>query len=170
MQHPSPRLLRQQPREKRRHRSPTTPQRAHNRKTTHLDIPAQQPREHGRRARVHGSQQQPHNTHRHALPHDIRHKPHQKLEQGRAHDQADDGRFFADLVRRMRQREPADRDPGPEPRRHVPDAGGVAVPVRDQERDHPARDADFGALVGEDEQRAQDRRFVLRRLLQLREA
>ena len=52
----------------------------------------------------------------------------------------------------------------PEPRRHVTNVCGIAAAVGDEEGDDPARDGDFGALVGEDEEGAHDRDAVLQRL------
>ncbi len=60
----------------------------------------------------------------------------------------------------MREQEPPQRDAGPEAARHVPDARGRRVPVRDEEGDDPARDGDLGALVAEDEEGAEDGGFV----------
>ena len=55
----------------------------------------------------------------------------------------------------MREEEAAQRDATPEAGGHVTYVlRGVRVPVREQERDHPAGDGDFGALVGEGEEGA----------------
>ena len=59
-------------------------------------------------------------------------------------------------MRGVREEEAAEGDTAPEAGGDVPDAGGGGVPVGDQERDDPSRDGHFGALVGEDEESAED--------------
>ena len=167
MQHPRPHLLRQQAREERRHRAARTAQRTHRGQTAELQLARHQLTEHCHRERIHGSQQQSDQTHGDRLTHHIGQPPDQQLEQ-QGPDREDDGApLLPEPVGRVRQHEPAQRDAAPEARRDVPDPRGRGVPVLDQEGDDPAGDGHLGALVGEDEERAQDGRPVGEGLFEL---
>ena len=156
MQDPRTNLLRNQTREKRRHSPTTTPQRTHSRQTTHLQATGNQFAEHGRGARIDRTEQEPHNGDSDGLADDIRHEPDEQLEGGRAGDEEEGALLLAEAVARVRQQEAAQRDAAPEAGGDVPDARGLAGAVRDEEGDDPAGDGDFGALVGEDEEGAED--------------
>ena len=67
---------------------------------------------------------------------------------------------------RVREQEAAQRDTAPEAGCDVADALGRGVAVGDEEGDDPAGDGDFGALVGEDEEGAEDGGFVPEGLFQ----
>ena len=60
----------------------------------------------------------------------------------------------------VREEEAAECDAGPEAGGDVADMGGGGVAVGDEEGDDPAGDGDFGALVAEDEEGAEDGGFV----------
>lgn len=60
----------------------------------------------------------------------------------------------------MREYEAADRNTAPKTRSYVPDLTGIAIAVVDQVGNDPARDTDFGALVCEDEEGAENGDFA----------
>lgn len=160
MQHPRPRPLRHQPRHKRRHRAPTTPRRADKAQPTHLQPAAQQATKNDRRARIHRPQHQAQDRDRDPLPHHIRHEPDEQLEGDGEQREAHHARFLADQVRGVGEQESAERDAGPEAGGYVAGGERGGVSVGEQEGDDPAGDGDFGALVGEDEEGAEEGRFV----------
>ena len=61
----------------------------------------------------------------------------------------------------MGEQEAPERDAGPEAGGDVAGREGRGVPVGEQEGDDPAGDGDFGALVGEDEEGAEEGCFVV---------
>ncbi|KAF6229208.1 hypothetical protein HO133_007324 [Letharia lupina] len=160
MQDPRPDLLGQNPRHQRRHRAAGTAQRRHGRQPAHLQPLRDQRREHGGRGGVHGPEQEADDGHGDGVADGVGHEPDEQLEGRGAEDQGDDGALLADAVGGVREQEAAEGDAGPEARGDVADAGGGGVPVGDEEGDDPARDADLGALVAEDEEGAQDGGFV----------
>lgn len=98
IQHPSSRLLRQQSSEKRRHRTSTAPQRAHDRKTTYLKTFIQQACIHRRGSRIDRTKEQTHDAHGDCVADNVRDQPDEKLEEGGADDEADDACFLADAM------------------------------------------------------------------------
>lgn len=166
MQHPRPAPLRHQPRHKRHHRPAATPHCAHRRQTVQLQIPRHQAREDSCRKGIDGPEQQANDRHGDGFTNGIGEEPDEELEGGSADNEGDDGGFLADFVGWMGQGEAADCDAGPEARRDVSNARGRGVPVGDEEGDDPAGNGDLGALVGEDEQGAEDGGFVLQCLFQ----
>ena len=156
MQHPRPHLLRQKAREERRHRAARTAQRGNRRQTTHLQPLRDQLGKHGRGARVDRAEQEPDDGHGDGFADDVGDEPDEQLEASGAEDQEEDGALLADLVGRVGEQEAAEGDAAPETGGDVTDVGWGGVPVGDQEGDDPARDTDFGPLVTEDEESAQD--------------
>ena len=160
MQDPRPDLLGQNPRHQRRHRAAGTAQRRHGRQPAHLQPLRDRRREHGRGGGVDGPEQEADDGHGDGVADGVGHEPDEQLEGRGAEDQGDDGALLADAVGGVREQEAAEGDAGPEAGGDVADAGGGGVPVGDEEGDDPARDADLGALVAEDEEGAQDGGFV----------
>lgn len=156
MQHPRPSSLRNHTRRKRRHRTPRAPKRTNHPHPIHPLRPRHPSHEYGRRARVNRPQQQPYNRDRHGGADDVGHQPHEELEDRRADGGEEHEELLADAVSRVREAEPADGDARPEAGRDVAHGFRVAVARRDEEGDDPARDGDFGALVGEDEEGAKE--------------
>ena len=138
MQNPRPDPLPQQPRKKRRHRAPRTPQRRHRRQTAHLQPLRDQFREHGRGAGIHGAEQEADDGDGDGLADDVGDEPDEQLEAGGADDEEGDGAFFAEAVRGVGEEEAAEGDAAPEARGNVADVRGGGVPVGDEEGDDPA--------------------------------
>lgn len=160
MQHPRAHLLREQSREKRRDRTPGAAQRAHGGQTTHLQPLRDEFGEDGGGAGIDGTEEETDEGDGDGLADDVGDEPDEELERGGADDEGEDGFFLADLVGRVGEEEAAEGDAAPEAGGDVADTGGGRVPVGDQEGDDPAGDGDFGALVGEDEEGAEDGGFV----------
>lgn len=160
MQDPRPRPLRHQPRQKRRRRPATTPRCANKAQPTNLQSPSQQATKHDRRARIHGPEHQAQDGDGDGLAHDVGDEPHEQLEGDGEEGEGDDAGPFAEHVGRVREHEAAEGDAGPEAGGDVAGGAGGRVPVSEQEGDDPAGDGDFGALVGEDEDGAEEGRFV----------
>lgn len=156
MQHKRPHRLRQQTGGKRGSSATGTAKRGDDADSAHLLGPAHGPHKDGGRTGIHGAQQQADDGDGDGIAHDIGHEPHQQLEDGGADEDAVHKRLLANLLRRGRQDEPTQGDARPEPRGHVPDPAGVAAARLLQEGDDPAADGHLGALVGEDEERAEE--------------
>ena len=152
MQHPRPHLLRQEPREERRHGAARAAQRRNRRQTTHLQPLRDQVGKHRRSAGVDGPEQESDDGNGDGFADDVGHEPDEQLEAGGAEDQDEDGAFLADLVGGVGEQETAEGDAAPEAGGDVSYVGGGGVPVGYQERNDPSGDADFGPLIAEDEQ------------------
>ncbi|KDN67212.1 hypothetical protein CSUB01_03280 [Colletotrichum sublineola] len=155
MQHPRAGRLGENTRHKWRHGAAGASKRADNAHPAGPLLPRHPPHEHRRRARVDGPQQQADNGNGHGGPDDVGDPPHEQLEHGGADRREADEELLAHAVCRVRQAQPADSNARPETRCDVAHRVRVAAAHGDEEGDDPARDGHFGALVREDEERAQ---------------
>ena len=159
MQHESTRSLRQNTSRK-RHDRPSRRTRCRDESNrAHLQVPRQQSREDRRDDGVDRAQQESHDGDRHRATDHVRDLPREDLEDEGAEREACGEALLAQARGEVRQCEAAERDAGPEAGGHVADFGWVAALV-DQVGDDPAGFADFGALVGEDEEGADEGRAV----------